>query len=67
MTQSDRDLAQGVPESPLHLRKIGSSRGGAAETNPTRNHEVAGLTPGLASLSGLRIRCCCGCGVGQQL
>ena len=27
---------------------IGSSRGGAAETNPTRNHEVAGSIPGLA-------------------
>ena len=25
-----------------------SSRGGALETNPTRNHEVAGSTPGLA-------------------
>ena len=25
-----------------------SSRCGAAETNPTRNHEVAGLIPGLA-------------------
>ena len=24
-----------------------SSRLGAVETNPTRNHEVAGLTPGL--------------------
>jgi len=27
---------------------IGSSRHGAAETNLTRNHEVAGLIPGLA-------------------
>ena len=27
-----------------HLR---SSRHGAVETNPTRNHEVAGLIPGL--------------------
>ena len=26
----------------------GSSCHGAAETNPTRNHEVASLTPGLA-------------------
>ena len=26
----------------------GSSRRGAAEMNPTRNHEVAGLIPGLA-------------------
>ena len=25
-----------------------SSRHGTAETNPTRNHEVAGLIPGLA-------------------
>ena len=25
-----------------------SSRRGAAETNPTRNHEVEGLIPGLA-------------------
>ena len=25
----------------------GSSHRGAAETNPTTNHEVAGLTPGL--------------------
>ena len=30
---------------------------GAAETNLTRNHEVAGLTPGL--LNGLRIWHCC--------
>ena len=27
---------------------IESSRSGAAEMNPTRNHEVAGLIPGLA-------------------
>ena len=27
---------------------LGSSHGGAAETNPTRNHEVVGLIPGLA-------------------
>ena len=26
----------------------GASRGGAAETNLTRHHEVAGLIPGLA-------------------
>ena len=44
----------------LKLYSLGSSRHGAAETNPTRNHEVAGLIPGLnlASLSGLRIRRC---------
>ena len=29
-------------------REWGSSRHGAAETNPTRNHEVAGSIPGLA-------------------
>ena len=34
--------------------------------NPTRSHEDVGSIPG-ASLSGLRIRHCCGCGVGQQL
>ena len=27
--------------------KLGSSHHGAAETNPTRNHEVVGLIPGL--------------------
>ena len=27
---------------------MGSSHSGSAETNPTRNHEVAGSTPGLA-------------------
>ena len=27
--------------------KIGSSHHGAAEMNPTRNHEVEGLIPGL--------------------
>ena len=54
---------------------------GTAEMNPTRNHEVAGLIPGLAQ--GVKDRAllwaavyvtdaalilrCCGCGVGQQL
>ena len=34
----------------VKLLKIqsGSSRLGEAETNPTRNHEVAGMIPGLA-------------------
>ena len=34
----------------LHLRKNEDwrSRLGSAETNPTRNHEVAGSIPGLA-------------------
>ena len=36
---------------------IRSSRCGAAETNLTRSHEVA--VRSLASLSGLRIWCCC--------
>ena len=29
-------------------RERESSHGGTAETNPTRNHEVSGLIPGLA-------------------
>ena len=29
------------------LKKPGSSHRGSAETNPTRNHEVAGSIPGL--------------------
>ena len=33
--------------------------------NPTSTHEDT--VPSLAPLSGLRIQCCCGCGVGQQL
>ena len=37
------------PLEELHKkRKIRSSRRGAAETNPTRSHEVAGLIPDLA-------------------
>ena len=37
----------------------GSSHHGSVLTNLTRNHEVAGSIPGsLASLNGLRIRCC---------
>ena len=35
----------------------GSSHCGAAETNPIRNHEVAGLIPGLAQQVGLQ-HCC---------
>ena len=31
-----------------NIWKQWSSRRGAAETNPTRNHEVAGSIPGLA-------------------
>ena len=32
----------------LGNERLGSSRCGTAETNPTRNHEVAGSIPGLA-------------------
>ena len=32
----------------IFRKNAGRSRHGAAETNPTRNHEVAGLIPGLA-------------------
>ena len=36
----------------IHVNKLKkanrSSRRGAAETSPTRNHEVSGLAPGLA-------------------
>ena len=32
----------------IQITKIRSSHCGSVETNPTRNHEVAGSTPGLA-------------------
>ena len=35
----------------------GSSHHGTEETNLTRNHEVAGLIPGLAQW--VNIQCCC--------
>ena len=44
---------------------MASSRCGTAETNPTRNMRLQ--VRSLASLRGLRIWSCCGCGVGQQL
>ena len=34
--------------SAIKVAHQGSSRHGTVETNPTRNHEVAGLIPGLA-------------------
>ena len=43
----DKELVSLMPHPPLK-NYSGSSRHGAVEMNPTRNHEVAGLTPGLA-------------------
>ena len=40
-----------------------SSRRGAAETNPTRNHEVAGSMPGLAQWVKDLLRIAMSCGV----
>ena len=34
--------------TPLRKTERGVSRRGTAESNPTRNHEVAGLVPGFA-------------------
>ena len=65
-------LAPASPIRPLALKrknkekkKSWSSHHGTAETNPTRNYEVAGSIPGLAQ--GIRIWHCCVCSVGQQL
>ena len=58
-----------------------SSHSGTAEMNPTRNHEVLGLIPGLAqwvkdpaqlramvqAADTAQILCCCGCGEGWEL
>ena len=52
---TERDLGRekfrgrlpGVTDGTAEVRPW-SSRRGAVETNPTRNHEVAGLIPGLA-------------------
>ena len=35
-------------ENGYSIQEMGSSRHGAAETNPTGDHEVMGLTPGPA-------------------
>ena len=37
-----------IPLTKKFLEKKKNSHPGAAEINPTRNHEVAGLVPGLA-------------------
>ena len=64
----------------LKQQSLGSSCCGSAETNMTRNHEVAGLIPALAQcVKDPAFPCavvqvtdtawmlhCCGCGVGQQ-
>ena len=72
------------PEKKKKLRKQlhqGSSPYGPAEMNPTRNHEVGGLIPGLIhwvkdpvllwavvqAADAAQIWCGCGCGVAQQL
>ena len=55
-------LDGGNLEAKVHA--FGSSRCGAAETNPTRIHEDADSIPGLAW--GLGIWPCCGCAVGWQ-
>ena len=56
-----------------------NSHRGAVETKPTRNHEVAGLIPGLAEwvkdlavvwvadVAWIWRGCGCGCGIGRQL
>ena len=36
-----------LPRSTEKVQSLGGSRGGAAETNPTRDHEVVGSIPGL--------------------
>ena len=48
-------------------QKYWSSRCGAVETNPTRNHGVAGSIPGLAQGSGVAVSCGVGCRHGSDL
>ena len=38
----------GLTKIKFKILDLGSSRHGTVETNPTRNHEVAGSIPGLA-------------------
>ena len=37
-----------IKKQPLEIWETRNSRRGAAETNPTKNHEVASSIPGLA-------------------
>ena len=49
MAQGSRSLAHILlsPKNLIIKHRLRSSRHGAAEINPTRNHEVAGLISGL--------------------
>ena len=47
-TSRAKGWGQGGEFCSLETGKMGSSHHGTVETNPTRNHEVAGLVPGLA-------------------
>ena len=62
---------QGLPHavtSRKTLNKLAqSSRLGTAETNLTRNHEVAGSIPGLAQWVGKGSGVAVSCGIGQHL
>ena len=42
------DVIQEIFVSATKVVLLGSSHHGAAETNPTRNHEIEGLIPGLS-------------------
>ena len=50
MSQQTKIIWQGylIKDIPTKINRVWSSHHSAAETNPTRNHEVAGSIPGLA-------------------
>ena len=66
-----QSLAQKLLQAqPINKYKNRSSRHGAAETNPTRNPEVAGSIPGLTQWvkrSGIAVSCGVGCKHGSAL